>query len=100
MTVLDISLDKNRQALDRILEQGAHVLYVDHHQAGTIPKHPCLKTLINTDANLCTSLLVNDFLHGKYRAWAVTAAFGDNLLNSAEQAAEPLSLSAQELKRN
>lgn len=99
VTVLDISLEKNHTALERILSQGAQVFYVDHHRAGTIPNHPNLKTLINTDANVCTSLLVNEFLHGKYLAWAVTAAFGDNLVEIAEQVAAPLSLSGNELKQ-
>ena len=36
VTVLDISLDKNRH-LKRILETGAEVLYIDHHYAGEIP---------------------------------------------------------------
>lgn len=99
VTVLDISLEKNHNALVRILNQGAKVFYVDHHRPGTIPEHPNLKTLINTDANICTSLLVNEFLHGKYLAWAVTAAFGDNLVESAEHAAAPLSLSQSELKQ-
>jgi hypothetical protein len=99
VTVLDISLDKNRKALTRILQQGASVFYVDHHQAGEIPRHPHLKTIINTDANTCTSLLVDRHLKGKYRAWAVTAAFGDNLINSAEQAARDLSLSANQLEQ-
>ncbi|MDD5277247.1 MAG: DHH family phosphoesterase [Methylovulum sp.] len=99
VTVLDISLEKNRAALDRILAQGASVFYVDHHQAGEIPNHPQLKTLINTDANTCTSLLVDQHLGGKFKAWAVTAAFGDNLIDSATQAAKSLSLSASALKK-
>ncbi len=99
VTVLDISLAKNRDALDSILEQGAHVFYIDHHQTGEIPQHKNLKTLINTDTNTCTSLLVNEYLEGKYRAWAVTAAFGDNLLESAKQAAFPLSISENQLQR-
>ena len=98
ITVLDISLEKNRTALDRILQQGANVFYVDHHQSGDIPLHPNLKTLINTSANICTSLLVDQYLEGKYRAWAVTAAFGDNLTGSAEQAAHSLSLTTSQLK--
>jgi hypothetical protein len=99
VTVLDISLEKNRTALDKILQQGANVFYVDHHQAGDIPLHPNLKTLINTSANTCTSLLVDQHLEGKYRAWAVTAAFGDNLTgSSAEHAARSLSLTANRLK--
>jgi hypothetical protein len=99
VTVLDISLKKNRGGLDRILQQGATVFYVDHHESGDILQHPRLKTLINTAANTCTSLLVDQYLEGKYRAWAVTAAFGDNLIESAEQAAHSLSLSANQLKQ-
>jgi len=98
LTVLDISLKKNRTALDKILQQGASVFYVDHHESGDIPQHPNFKALINTAANTCTSLLMDQYLGGKYRAWAVTAAFGDNLLDSAEQAAQSLSLSAKQLK--
>jgi nanoRNase/pAp phosphatase (c-di-AMP/oligoRNAs hydrolase) len=97
VTVLDISLERNRHALARILDEGAHVFYVDHHQSGAIPIHPRLTTLIKTDSNVCTSLLVNGLLHGKYRAWAVTAAFGDNLIEQAEQTALPLKLSNTEL---
>lgn len=99
VTVLDISLAANRPALDRLLEQGADVFYVDHHQAGVIPEHPRLKALIDTDAEVCTSLLVDRYLNGQYRAWAVTAAFGDNLIASAEQAARVLALSADDLKK-
>lgn len=99
VTVLDISLDKNRTALERILAQGAKVFYVDHHQAGEIPQHPNLTALIDTDANTCTSLLVDHYLQGKYREWAVTAAFGDNLLDSAQLAAKSLCLSEESLKK-
>ncbi len=99
VTVLDISLAKNRAALDLILQQGADVFYVDHHQAGDIPQHPNLKALIDTDPNTCTSLLVNQYLGGKYLAWAITAAFGDNLLAVAQQLAQPLALSAIKIKQ-
>jgi len=98
LTVLDISLKKNRTALDRILQQGATVFYIDHHESGDIPQHPNLKTIINTAANTCTSLLVDQHLKGKYRAWAVTAAFGDNLIDCAEQAARTLTISANQMK--
>jgi len=98
VAVLDISLAKNRTALDRLLLQGASVFYVDHHQAGDIPQHPQLTTRINTDSNTCTSLLMDEYLNGQYRAWAVVAAFGDNLRHSATQAAQNLSLSIEQLK--
>ena len=48
LTVLDVSLDKNRSDLERALAAGAEVFYCDHHFAGDIPDHPNLHTLINT----------------------------------------------------
>lgn len=92
VTVLDIALSKNREALDRLLANGAQVRYFDHHQPGDIPAHPNFEPHIDTDANVCTSLLVNQYLQGRHLAWAVTAAFGDNLADAARAAAAPLGL--------
>jgi len=97
VTVLDIALSKNRDALDRLLAAGAQVRYFDHHQPGDIPAHPHFEAHIDTDANVCTSLLVNQYLHGRQQAWAVAAAFGDNLADAARQAAVSLGLSADRL---
>ena len=97
VTVLDISLDKNRAALDKILQQGAEVLYFDHHFAGDIPRHQGLQAHIDTSATVCTSLLVDRYLNGQFRAWAVTAAFGDNLHDSAKQTAQELQLNNDQL---
>ena len=99
VTVLDISLDKNRDHLIRLLEAGASVQYFDHHFAGEIPVSANLDARINTSADTCTSLLVNDYLHGAYLPWAVTAAFGDNLFDVARAAAAPLGLSDAELQQ-
>jgi len=99
VTVLDISLAKNKLDLQRILIQGAQVLYIDHHQAGEIPLNKNLTAHINTDANICTSLLVNKYLNGAYAAWAVTAAFGDNMDASAMQAAKNLNLNSSQLEQ-
>jgi hypothetical protein len=98
LTVLDISLQKNSARVNEFLNQGAHIFYVDHHQPGDIPKHPHLKTLIDTNSAICTSLLVNRHLNGKYPLWAVTAAFGDNLNHSAEQLAASINLSRTKLE--
>lgn len=97
VTVLDISLDKNRSALIPLLVRGVEVSYFDHHFAGFIPETDALTSYIDTDANTCTGLIVNKHLNGAHLAWAVTAAFGDNLLESARAAAEPLNLSAEQL---
>ncbi|MGB1309789.1 MAG: DHH family phosphoesterase [Leucothrix sp.] len=80
ITVLDISLDSNRQGLESVLEQGAEVIYFDHHFAGS-PEffHPKLHTNINMAADCCTSSLVNLHLQGAFQQWAIVGAFGDNL---------------------
>jgi len=96
VTVLDISLEKNVQPLQTLLDEQIDVFYVDHHRAGDIPKSSKLTTLINTDANTCTSLLVNDFLKGQYTHWAIAAAFGDNMLASAKKLAEQVGLTEQQ----
>lgn len=98
LTVLDISLDKNRDGLLKLLDAGASITYFDHHFAGEVPSHSKLTTHIDTHPATCTSLLVNDALQGKHLAWAVTAAFGDNLFDSAAHAAKPLGLSDDKLE--
>ncbi|MDZ7594740.1 MAG: DHH family phosphoesterase [Thiobacillus sp.] len=95
--VLDVALSKNRDGLDKLLEAGVQVRYFDHHQPGDIPAHPNFESHIDTDANVCTSLLVNRHLQGRQQAWAVTGAFGDNLADAARRAAAPLNLSAGQL---
>lgn len=97
VTVLDVSLDKNRSALVSVLEAGASVFYVDHHFAGEIPASDRLTTIINEVPDVCTSLLVNGHLRNRYLAWAVVGAFGDNLKKSAETVAKPLELTATQL---
>lgn len=97
ITVLDIALSKNCDDAERLLRQGATIRYFDHHQPGVIPDHPNFESHIDTDPKLCTSLLVDQYLRGKQRIWAVTAAFGDNLGESARQAAQKLGLSDEQL---
>jgi hypothetical protein len=99
VTILDISLDKNREGLDTVLASGAKVLYADHHFPGDIPNHENLTTHIDTDAETCTGLIVNSLLNGAYLPWAVTAAFGDNLLTTASDAAAPLGLDSDQLSQ-
>lgn len=98
VTVLDIAMSKNHDALIRLLEGGAQVRYFDHHIPGEIPRHPCLEAHIDTDANVCTSLLVDRYLGGRHRLWAVVAAFGDNMAQAARTAAAPLDLSEAHLE--
>lgn len=98
VTVLDISFDKNREGVQQALQAGAELRYFDHHFAGEIPDHPKLETFINTASDMCTSLLVDNYLQGAFRGWAVVGAFGDNLDKAAHGAAKSLQLSADELR--
>ena len=102
VTVLDLALDRNRDALLALLGKGAKVQYFDHHVARDIPEHPNLAATIDTSPEVCTSLLVNrhldgSHLGGKYLIWAVVGAFGDNLHEAANRAAQPLGLKQQQL---
>jgi len=80
---LDISLDSNRDGLNALLDAGAIVHYFDHHHAGEIPARASLIAHIDLAPEVCTSILVDRHLAGRYRTWAITAAFGDNLAHVA-----------------
>lgn len=97
ITVLDLSLDKNREPLLQLLDGGCTIEYFDHHFCGELPSHPRLTTTIDTSPETCTSLLINSLLNGEHRGWAVAGAFGDNFHDAARHAAGPLGLSADEM---
>lgn len=95
ITVLDISYQKNAADVERLLALGATVFYCDHHQAGELAQHKNLTTLINTHADVCTSLLINGYLQSQYAQWAIVGAFGDNLFASAEALAKQSGIDSQ-----
>ncbi len=98
VTVLDISLRSNQKDLKRILDEGAAVLYFDHHNAGEGVDHPQLETHINTAGEICTAVLVDNYLNGAHRAWAVAASYGDNFPAMAERLAHGHDLPLEALK--
>ena len=97
ITVLDISMKSNLEDLQQLLSQNCRVFYVDHHFAGPIPDSPALISQINPDPEVCTSLIVDRLLAGKYRPWAVAGAFGDNLHDAAARTASSLALADDQL---
>ncbi|HUI98974.1 MAG TPA: acetyltransferase [Usitatibacter sp.] len=97
VTVLDLSLERNRAALVALLERGAHVRYFDHHYAGEIPRHPDLEAAIDDSRAACTSALIDRHLGGRFRAWAVVGAFGDEVPDVAMDLAKRLGLDAARL---
>jgi hypothetical protein len=96
VTVLDIALERNRDALERLLAANVGVTWYDHHTPGSIPEHPRLTAHIDTDPETCTSMLVDAHCRGRFRAWAVAAAYGDNLPLAAERLADTLALAPHE----
>ena len=96
VTVLDISMEKNLSELEALLQNHVKVFYCDHHRSGDIPQSDSLDALINLDAEVCTSLLINDRLGRQYAKWAVAAAFGDNLFASAKKLAQEINLTESE----
>lgn len=93
ISVFDISLDKNRDAVLRHLQANVEVHYFDHHYAGDIPSNPNFNAHIDTSAETCTSVIVDSFLNGKFRPWAIVGAFGDGFDDLARKLAETVQIS-------
>jgi hypothetical protein len=97
VNILDISLDKNRDAVDALLAAGCSIFYVDHHFPGDeLPDSPNFTALIDTQPTTCTSLLVDRYLGGRFHNWAIAAAFGDNLNAVGEELASKAGLSSDQ----
>ena len=99
LLVCDVSMRRNRLPLERLLAAGVRVRYFDHHAVDEIPAHPLLEAHIDGASDICTSLLVDRYLGGKFRAWAVVGAFGDNLAGVAERLAAGMGLTSQTIQR-
>ena len=82
--VCDLSMQRNLPELLRLLDEGARVRYFDHHAAGEVPRHPGLRAHLDFSPSTCSSLLVDRFLGGRRRAWALVGAYGDNLSDVAD----------------
>ena len=97
VNILDISLDKNREAVDALLAADCSVFYVDHHYPGEqLPEQDNFTALIDTQPTTCTALLMDQHLDGRFHNWAITAAFGDNLNAVGEALAQKAGLTAEQ----
>jgi hypothetical protein len=97
--VCDLSMQRNHAALLRLLETGVRVRYVDHHKVDQVPTHAALQACIDTDARVCTSLLMDRLLEGRFRPWALVGAYGDNLGAVADGLATDLGLDENERRQ-
>ena len=93
VTVLDISMKKNYQEVVDFLELGVEIFYADHHQSGDLLTHKNFRSQINESSNICTSLIINKYLSGKYQEWAIVGAYGDGMDKSARIIANKADLS-------
>ncbi len=85
--VCDIALERNRDALLRLLACGARVRWFDHHAAGEVPRHAGLEAHLDFSPDMCSSLLVDHELHGRQRSWALVGAYGDEMTEVADRLA-------------
>ncbi|MUH71356.1 DHH family phosphoesterase [Psychrosphaera haliotis] len=99
ITVLDVSMEKNIDALNKVLETKASVLYADHHRAGIIPTSNNLSAHIDLSADTCTGLIVDTILNKQYHNWAITAAYGDNLISTADNLANQAGINSEEAQQ-
>lgn len=97
LTVLDISMATNAEPLATLLAHGCQVFYADHHHPGDIPAHAGLTCHLDADPEICTGLIINRLLAGRYPGWGVVAAFGDNLHDAAHRLGAVAHLSAAEM---
>ena len=94
VTVLDMSFDSNRHAVERLLGAGAQVRYFDHHYAGAVPGHANFEAYLDASPRTCTSAIVDRYLNGRVRLWAIVGAYGDNLDETAAALADEAGLPA------
>lgn len=97
--VCDLSMQRNRAALVRLLSAGARVSYFDHHLVRNVPRHPHLQAHLDFSHDVCTSLLVDRHLGGRFRAWALVGAYGDNLRDVADAIAASIGLDPAQRER-
>lgn len=97
ITVLDVSLDRNRLSLTKLLEHGNDVLYIDHHFSGPIPDSKKIEAHIDPQPMTCTSVIVDSLINGQCRPWAIVGAFGDNLDETAIDLATERGFTEQEI---
>jgi hypothetical protein len=99
VAVMDISLMANAASLLRILRDGGQAIYFDHHSGmGSFP-HARVTLHWDDSPDVCTSILVDRFLNGRCREWAVVAAFGDNLATAAKALAATIGIDRERLQK-
>ena len=91
--VCDLSMQRNHSALLHLLRGGREWCATSTITRSTqVPQHAALEACIDFDPRVCTSLLIDRLLHGRFRAWALVGAYGDNLTHVADALAADMGL--------
>ena len=90
-------MDVNRAALLYLLDRGVSIQYFDHHGSGSVPKHARLRAIIDTAPHTCTGIIVDRYLGGLHRIWAIVAAFGDNIQQEPHKLAGSMALEPRQV---
>ena len=86
LIAMDISLARNHSLAKELIGKGVKITWIDHHLAGE--EIPGLISHIDTSKEVCTAIIVDGLLDGKHRGWAIAAAYGDGLHESANRLAQ------------
>ena len=74
--VMDISLARNHQRANQLVQAGMKIIWFDHHLAGE--KIEGIETNIDTSPDVCTARIIESYLQ-KESDWAQVALHGDGL---------------------
>ncbi len=96
VTILDVSMEKNIDPLNSMLKNEVDVFYADHHRSGVIPNVQNLEAHIHLSSEMCTCLIINDYLDNAEILWAIAGAYGDNLIQAADHLCKDLNLSQED----
>ena len=95
--VCDLSMQRNHAALLRLLRRAAcRCATSTTTRSTTCRSMPALQACIDFDPRVCTSLLMDRLLDGRFRAWALVGAYGDNLTRVADALAVGMGLDEAE----
>lgn len=94
--VFDISIEKNLEALEKLLENNCLIKWFDHHISNDIPIHKNFQPVINTDANVNTTWLVSNH-QTTFTTWTVAGLFGDNMVETAFKIGKKIGLNSKQI---
>ncbi len=99
LLVCNVPIQVSRTPVTQTPARHATVQYLDCRGPASLLWHLQAKGTIPTSAKVCSSLLVNHLLQGKFRGWALVGAYGSAVQFDSEAQALAPGCSAGERKR-